>query len=148
MEYRITYDTCLESFCDACNEDEEDEHGRRMLSFCNNCMKDYCVNCNEMKVCDNCGENHCIKCDCVKSCQSCDNDFCPECGPCSDDIKECDTCYRVEDIDKLCSECAPTTYQCKWVGCEATFCEDCEKLHLLSHAQGDVAKSIFQAEEL
>lgn len=111
-------------------------------------MKDYCVNCNETKGRVGCGETFCSGCNCVKSCQSCDNVFCPKCGPCLDDVKECDTCFCFENIDKLCSECAPTTYQCKWEGCEATYCEDCEKEHLLSHAQGDVANSIFQVEAL
>ena len=114
--------TCLESFCNVCID--EDQHGRRMLSFCSNCEKDYCVDCNETKGCDGCDETFCSGCDNLKSCTTCNDVFCSECAP----SKKC-AC-----VNEVCRECTEETKQlCKWEGCEEVFCSNCQDEHLLSH---------------
>ena len=86
--------TCLESFCDmACNN----ENGRDMLGFCYHCMKDFCINCNEIEGCHNCGHGFCSGCDALKSCTSCDMVFCMSCGPSN-------KCASKDKV--LCGDCA------------------------------------------
>ena len=51
------------------------------LCYCDNCKKDYCLECVDMEHCHQCDDNYCSGCAVMMECYICNTDFCHSCGP-------------------------------------------------------------------
>ena len=110
----FTCNCCMKHLCYDC----EDENGVHLLSFCQICEKDYCMDCVAMKRCVACYRHFCNKCQSLVECGGCDANFCHDCVKYTE---SCDKCSRT-----FCGDCG-YCYVIRCNNCGRGYCDGCRK---------------------
>lgn len=120
-----TCNGCLSYYCDQCKEHD----GRKCLTYCYTCERDYCSHCQTMKQCNICRSDYCVECTEVKRCFYCRVDVCDD-SDCRFDGRCHGDCGASSDDIIICEDCAGDNLlwcESQWPECDVKYCRPCSE---------------------
>ena len=109
---RNTCSLCLKHYCNDCMIDEDAEKTKSMIEYCDNCDRNYCMECSTIDFCDRCEKTFCSTCRNMNVCgsETCDYEICEECAKVE---RRCSVCEEI-----FCSDCHSEFLAC-CMGCQS-----------------------------